>query len=111
MGMSPVGVPASDQRPSSDTAPDPDGLGGPVVEDAHLRLVDDGGFRVGLLVAQAGRAADDTLRRDAVDVARNYPGQAPWSFIGGTILRAAVDVSGEPSADLAAEPRMAFMRD
>ena len=36
---------------------------------------------------------------------------APWSFTGGTIHRAAVDVSGEPFVDLAAEARMAFMRD
>jgi hypothetical protein len=32
-----------------------------------------------------------------------YPGQAPWAFTGGTIRRAAVDVSGEPFTDLAAE--------
>jgi hypothetical protein len=39
------------------------------------------------------------------------PGEAPWRFTGGTIVRAAVDVSGEPFVDLAAESRMAFMRD
>jgi arylsulfatase len=44
-------------------------------------------------------------------VTTDYPGQAPWSFTGGTIHRAAVDVSGEPFVDLAAEVRMAFMRD
>jgi arylsulfatase A-like enzyme len=44
-------------------------------------------------------------------VTDDYPGEAPWSFIGGTILRAAVDVSGEPFVDLAAEARMAFIRD
>jgi hypothetical protein len=41
----------------------------------------------------------------------DYPGQAPWPFTGGTIQRAAVDVSGDPFVDLAAEARMAFMRD
>jgi arylsulfatase len=41
----------------------------------------------------------------------DYPGPAPWAFTGGTIRRAAVDVSGEPFVDLAAEARMAFMRD
>lgn len=40
-----------------------------------------------------------------------YPGEAPWSFTGGTIVRAAVDVSGEPFVDLAAEARMACLRD
>jgi arylsulfatase len=44
-------------------------------------------------------------------VTDDYPGQAPWSFTGGTIHRAAVDVSGQPFVDLAAEVRMAFMRD
>ncbi len=44
-------------------------------------------------------------------VTGDYPGQAPWAFTGGTIHRAAVDVSGEPFTDLAAEVRMAFLRD
>jgi hypothetical protein len=44
-------------------------------------------------------------------VTADYPGQAPWPFTGGTIHRAVVDVSGEPFVDLAAEVRMAFMRD
>jgi arylsulfatase len=44
-------------------------------------------------------------------VTDDYPGQAPWAFTGGTIRRAAVDVSGQPFVDLAAEVRMAFMRD
>ena len=44
-------------------------------------------------------------------VTDDYPGQAPWAFTGGTIRRVAVDVSGQPFVDLAAEARMAFMRD
>jgi hypothetical protein len=44
-------------------------------------------------------------------VTDDYPGQAPWPLTGGTIVRAAVDVSGQPFVDLAAEARMAFMRD
>jgi len=47
----------------------------------------------------------------AEPVTDDYPGGAPWSFTGGTIHQAAVDVSGEPFTDLAAEARMAFMRD
>jgi arylsulfatase len=47
----------------------------------------------------------------AEPVTDDYPGGAPWRFTGGTIVRAAVDVSGEPFVDLAAEARMAFMRD
>lgn len=47
----------------------------------------------------------------AEPVTGDYPGEAPWSFTGGTILRAAVDVSGEPFVDLAAEARIAFLRD
>jgi len=47
----------------------------------------------------------------AEPVTDDYPGEAPWPFTGGTVHRAAVDVSGEPFVDLAAEARMAFMRD
>jgi hypothetical protein len=47
----------------------------------------------------------------AEPVTLDYPGTRPWAFTGGTIHRAAVDVSGEPFVDLAAEARMAFMRD
>jgi arylsulfatase A-like enzyme len=44
-------------------------------------------------------------------VTGDYPGQAPWAFTGGTIKRAAIDVSGEAFVDLANEVRLAFMRD
>ncbi len=53
----------------------------------------------------------------AEPVTDDYPGGAParrgapGRFTGGTIVRAAVDVSGEPFVDLAAEARVAFMRD
>jgi arylsulfatase A-like enzyme len=44
-------------------------------------------------------------------VTDDYPGEAPWPFVGGTIKRAVIDVSGEPFVDLAQEARMAFARD
>jgi arylsulfatase len=44
-------------------------------------------------------------------VTDDYPGQAPWAFVGGTIHRAVVDVSGEPFVDLAREAAAAFARD
>ncbi|HTY96076.1 MAG TPA: arylsulfatase [Solirubrobacteraceae bacterium] len=44
-------------------------------------------------------------------VTDDYPGDSPWPFVGGTIKRAAVDVSGEPFVDLLNEARMAFARD
>jgi arylsulfatase A-like enzyme len=47
----------------------------------------------------------------AEPVTDDYPGQAPWPFSGGTIRRATVDVSGQPFVDLAAEARMALLRD
>jgi arylsulfatase len=47
----------------------------------------------------------------AEPVTDDYPGEAPWPFTGGTIHQAAVDVSGAPFVDLAAEARMAFLRD
>jgi len=36
-------------------------------------------------------------------VTDDYPGEMPWHFTGGTIKRVAVDVSGEPYADLERE--------
>ena len=33
---------------------------------------------------------------------------APWAFVGGTIKRVVIDVSGEPFVDLAQEARAAF---
>ncbi len=44
-------------------------------------------------------------------VTDDYPGSAPWALSAGTIVRAAVDVSGQPFVDLANEVRMAFARD
>ncbi|MGW5188534.1 arylsulfatase [Kribbella sp. NPDC004138] len=42
--------------------------------------------------------------RDSSDpVTQDYPGQAPWSFTGGTIKSVAIDVSGEPYVDLERE--------
>ncbi len=47
----------------------------------------------------------------AEPVTDDYPGEYPWAFVGGTIERAAIDVSGQPFVDLAQEARMAFARD
>jgi arylsulfatase len=44
-------------------------------------------------------------------VTDDYPGDAPWAFLGGTIARAVIDVSGEPFVDLAEEAKAAFARD
>ena len=44
-------------------------------------------------------------------VTDDYPGEAPWAFVGGTIHKAVIDVSGEPFVDLAKEARAAFARD
>jgi arylsulfatase len=51
--------------------------------------------------------------RDSVpdSVTDDYPADAPWASVGGTIKRAIIDVSGEPFEDLANEARMAFARD
>jgi hypothetical protein len=47
----------------------------------------------------------------AEPVSDDYPGESPWPFVGGTIERAFVDVSGEPFVDLASEAAAAFARD
>jgi arylsulfatase len=44
-------------------------------------------------------------------VTDDYPGDPPWAFVGGTIHKAAVDVSGDAFVDLAAEAKAAFARD
>jgi arylsulfatase len=44
-------------------------------------------------------------------VTDDYAGDSPWAFVGGTINRAVIDVSGEPFVDLAQEAAMAFSRD
>jgi arylsulfatase len=50
-------------------------------------------------------------REGGEPVTDDYPGVSPWAFVGGTIARAAVDVSGEAFVDLAQEAAMAFARD
>ena len=37
---------------------------------------------------------------------RDYPGEPPYAFTGGTINRVAVDVSGEPYVDLEREAQV-----
>jgi arylsulfatase len=54
----------------------------------------------GLVVARSG----------AEPVAHDYAGESPWTFVGGTIKRLFIDVSGESFVDLAAEARAAFAR-
>jgi arylsulfatase len=49
-------------------------------------------------------------RSGAEQVTDDYVGEAPWPFVGGTIERVVIDVSGEPFADLAQEARAAFAR-
>jgi arylsulfatase len=44
-------------------------------------------------------------------VTDDYPGDSPWAFVGGTIHKAVIDVSGEPFVDLAKEAAAAFARD
>ncbi len=49
-------------------------------------------------------------RSGAEPVTDDYSGIAPWPFLGGTIKRLMIDVSGESFVDLAAEARAAFAR-
>jgi arylsulfatase len=49
-------------------------------------------------------------RSGAEPVTHDYTGEPPWPFLGGTIERLVIDVSGEPFVDLAAEARAAFAR-
>ncbi len=49
-------------------------------------------------------------RSGAEPVTDDYVGDAPWSFVGGTIKRVLIDVSGDAFVDLAREARAAFAR-
>jgi arylsulfatase len=49
-------------------------------------------------------------RSGAEQVTDDYAGEAPWPFVGGTVQRVMIDVSGESFTDLAAEARAAFAR-
>jgi arylsulfatase A-like enzyme len=50
-------------------------------------------------------------KEGAEPVTDDYPGDYPWAFVGGTIHKAVIDVSGTPFVDLANDARMAFARD
>ncbi len=43
-------------------------------------------------------------------VADGYPGERPWPFVGGSIIKVVIDVSGEPFVDLAKEAAAMFAR-
>ena len=50
--------------------------------------------------------------RDSADpVTKDYPGERPWAFTGGTIKQVLVDVSGEPFVNIEHEAAMALRRD
>jgi arylsulfatase len=44
-------------------------------------------------------------------VTDDYPGESPWAFAGGTIVKAVIDVGGEAFVDLAMEAKAAYARD
>ena len=47
-------------------------------------------------------------RSGAEPVTDDYAGERPWPFVGGTVKRVLIDVSGEPFVDLAEEAKAAF---
>jgi arylsulfatase A-like enzyme len=49
-------------------------------------------------------------RSGAEPVTDDFAGERPWAFVGGTIKRVVIDVSGEAFVDLAREARAAFAR-
>jgi arylsulfatase len=50
------------------------------------------------------------VARSGAEPVGEYAGEAPWPFVGGTIKRVVIDVSGEPFVDLATEAKVAFAR-
>ncbi len=49
-------------------------------------------------------------RSGAEPVTDDYPGERPWPFIGGSITKVVIDVSGEAFVDLAQEAAAMFLR-
>ena len=48
--------------------------------------------------------------RSGAEAVVDYAGERPWPFVGGTIRRVVIDVSGDPHRDLALEAAAAFAR-
>ncbi len=63
-----------------------------------------GAFAIAGAALYVGRHAGEPVTDD-------YPGEAPYSFTGGSIDRVAVDVSGEPYIDLEREAALMLMRE
>ena len=63
-----------------------------------------GAFAIAGAALYVGRHAGEPVTDD-------YPGEAPYTFTGGTIDRVAVDVSGEPYIDLEREAALMLMRE
>ncbi|WP_029432221.1 arylsulfatase [Blastococcus sp. URHD0036] len=53
-----------------------------------------------------------TVGRDSGEaVTEDYPGEAPWSFTGGTVHKVAIDVSGTPYVDMEREAAAMLSRE
>jgi len=72
------------------------------VGEATIRT-QPGKFGLGGGGLTVGRSGEEQVTGD-------YAGDAPWPFIGGTVKRLLIDVSGEPFADLAKEAAAAYAR-
>jgi arylsulfatase len=79
----------------------------------HIRDEDAGEGRIKTQPGKFSIAGEglNIGREGGEAVTDDYPGEYPWRFVGGTIHRAAVDVSGATFVDLAMEARAAFARD
>ena len=63
-----------------------------------------GAFAIAGAALCVGRHAGEPVTDD-------HPGEASYTFTGGTIDRVAIDVSGEPSIDLEREAALMLMRE
>jgi hypothetical protein len=79
----------------------------------HIGEQEAGGARIKTQPAKFSIAGEGlNIGRDGAEpVTDDYPGERPWAFVGGTIHRVAIDVSGTPFVDLATEAKMALARD
>ena len=108
--------PTSRSRPGTSCSP-PRSSGGhamPTRERSRLHVRDQkvGEARIRTQPGKFGLGGGGLVvgRSGAEPVTDDYAGDAPWAFVGGTIKRVVIDVSGEAFADLGGGGRAAFAR-
>jgi hypothetical protein len=79
---------------------------------ADSSLIGSGSGEQSTLKTRSGAGDGLCVGRNSSDpVAQDYTGEPPWPFIGVTIRRVAVDISGEPYVDMEREAVAMMVRE